>query len=189
MPLEKKAIITKVIAGLILAAIIAVLALLRDSAFYLLLWLWEQIVWLISFISRNYPIPGWAIIVFCCLALPSIFRFISLFRKQPAPAHASYVEDHFHGAIWRWDWAHGHINNLDCYCPACDATLVYDDSSCNIYARLNDKRPGTAYICEHCGHQQIAFIAGGNREYALGAIEREITRKVRTGEYNNVIKT
>ncbi len=42
--------------------------------------------------------------------------------------------------------------------------------------------PKTDFVCENC-NTIVAAIKGGDKGYALGAIEREIDRRVRTGEY------
>ena len=88
--------------------------------------------------------------------------------------------DRMYGAVWRWRWVGNSISNLWCYCPNCDATLVYVNQSILDY-RVD---PKTDFVCENC-NTIIATIKGGNKEYALGAIEREIDRRVRTGEYKH----
>ncbi|NWL75490.1 hypothetical protein DM872_01285 [Pseudomonas taiwanensis] len=84
------------------------------------------------------------------------------------------------GARWRWRWLGNRLADLWCYCPRCDATLVYDDSSCRNY--LSDVRL-THFICENCGNSIVTSITGGNKNYAVGAAEREILRRIRTCEF------
>jgi predicted RNA-binding Zn-ribbon protein involved in translation (DUF1610 family) len=75
-----------------------------------------------------------------------------------------------------WAWS----GVVWCFCPRCDATLVYDDSSCrSLYSDVNK----TDFICENCGRNIVASISGGKIDYATGALEREISRRIRAGEY------
>jgi len=102
-------------------------------------------------------------------------------KGKHQPVYKLYTEDFLHGAKWRWTWNGSYINNIWCYCPVCDATLVYDDSSCRtIYG---GGTPTTYFICENCSRQIKASIEGGNKRYAIGVIEREVHRRIRTGQY------
>ena len=83
-----------------------------------------------------------------------------------------------YGLKWRWNWLGEQVQGLWCFCPRCDAQLVYDDNSCHSVVR----DPETLFICEHCSHQVVGRIPGGNRAYALSAVEREIDRRIRVGE-------
>lgn len=106
--------------------------------------------------------------------------YLALKGESEEQEFKSYTEDFIHGAKWRWVWVGNQISNIWCFCPRCDATLVYDDSSCqSLYSDVNK----TNFICENCGRSVVASITGGNKDYATGAIRREIDRRVRTGEY------
>lgn len=147
------------------------------------IWLWEKISWLASFLTDTYYIQGWFLALLLLLALVTAIRFLLGFMGQKPPAFTSYVEDHLFGAKWRWSWVAGEISNLWGFCPRCDAELVYDDSSCN---SIYSSGPGkTDFICEHCHHEIVASILGGNRSYAISFVQREIRRKVRTNEFQS----
>lgn len=173
----RNGVIATVVGGIALAA----LGELWPPAKKAGLWLFEQGAWLVGLFSDSYSIQGWALALLVLLALVTLIRFaVALKPQQPAP-FASYVEDQLFGAKWRWSWLSGEMSNLWCFCPRCDSELVYDDSSCNnIYSSAQSK---TDFICEHCGHTTVATIAGGNKGYALSAVQREIRRRVRTNEY------
>lgn len=147
-------------------------------------WLWEKIEAFAGLFGESYSVPGWALTVVGVLALVTIIRFIVELRASPvspAASHTNYVEDILFGAKWRWSWSGGDISNLWCFCPRCDAELVYNDSAAhNIYSR---EEPHTLFICEHCNRNVMGRIDGGDKEYALGAVRREIRRKIRTEQY------
>ena len=102
----------------------------------------------------------------------------------PEPAYRNYTEDMLYGAKWRWSWAGGQILELWCFCPCCDAQLIYRE----------DRFPAkTDFICERCppdgsdhlyqSHGRVvATVEGGNRYYAVSAAEREIRRRIRTSK-------
>lgn len=170
-------IIASVIAGVILLAVPA----LREYAASFLGWLWSGVVWCWEALIASYSLPGWAWLAIFILALVGLINIYLVIRGEAEePEFKSYIEDFIHGTKWRWSWAGNSISNVWCYCLHCDATLVYDDSSCrDLYSDVNK----TDFICENCSHGVIATITGGSKDYATGVIKREIDRRIRTGEY------
>jgi len=146
--------------------------------------LWDSIIWVWLAVFSNYAIPGWLILIVGVLSLPTLARiFRSTFRQQKSP-HQTYVSDYLHGVKWRWEWFGDHVSNLWCYCPTCDAQLVYEDLT---QARILDQQNKTNFICEHCGHKVVTSLPG-DKEYSIALIEREIDRKIRTGEYKATLQ-
>jgi hypothetical protein len=143
--------------------------------------LWSALLWCWSALIDSYSAPGWLWMVISGFALVGATRtFLAIRGAKPQPEYMSYVEDILYGAKWRWQWRGSHLNGLWCFCPTCDAVLVYDDSSCNnIY-----KESKTDFVCENC-HRVVASVEGGKMIYAVNAAEREILRRIRTGEYKN----
>jgi hypothetical protein len=172
----RNAVIATVIGGILLAIIFEAWIPLKDG----FLWLWVQVTWLGSFFTENYSVKGWLLFGIILLGLTTVLRFINSLGTADMPVYIQYVEDMIHGVQWRWRWNGNEIDRLWCYCPHCDLELVYDDSSCSIYSREPHK---TAFICEHCNHQTITSVPGGDKEYALSAVQREIRRRIRTGEF------
>jgi hypothetical protein len=169
--------IASVIAGIVLLAV----PVLRGYVVSFLSWLWSGVVWCWESLIASYSLPGWAWLVISIFTLIGLVNiYLSIKGESEQPEFKTYIEDFIHGAKWRWSWAGNQIANVWCYCPRCDATLVYDDSSCRNY--LSDIKK-TDFICENCGHSVVASIPGGNKDYATGAIMREIDRRIRTGEY------
>lgn len=173
----RNATIASVIAGVILLAV----PVLRGYAVSFLSWAWSGVVWCWDALVDSYSLPGWAwllIFIFALIGLINIYLAVK--GESEEPEFKSYVEDFMHGAKWRWSWIGNQISNVWCFCPRCDATLVYDDSSCSsLYSDVNK----TDFICENCSRNVVASINGGNKDYATGAVEREISRRIRTGEY------
>lgn len=173
----RNATIASVIAGVILLAV----PVLRAYVVSFLSWAWSGVVWCWDALVDSYSLPGWAwllIFIFGLIGLINIYLAIK--GESAEPEFKSYVEDFMHGAKWRWSWIGNQISNVWCFCPRCDATLVYDDSSCrSLYSDVNK----TDFICENCSCNVVASISGGNKDYATGAVEREISRRIRTGEY------
>lgn len=143
---------------------------------------WDYLVAFMKLAGQSYQIPGWLIGMTSFLALITVVRLAVGMKKEQSTAqpHASYVKDNLFGATWRWSWVAGEISSLWCFCPRCDMELVYDDSAARDILRLLE--PKTDFICERCNHQVVASISGGTKSYALSAVRREITRKIRVGE-------
>ncbi len=173
----KNGIIASVIAGVILMLISPVKSYVWDF----LQWISSGILWLWGALWAKHAFPGWMLVIVACLALVGIITLIiSLHKVFTKKDFHSFTEGRLYGAVWRWKWASDRISNLWCFCPRCDATLVYDDSSCR---NLMENTNRTDFICENCGNSVIASITGGRMAYALGVVEREIYRKIRTGEF------
>ena len=168
----RNGVIASIIGGIILLVIL-------DSKEYLvrfLSWLWFGALWCWEALISSYSLPGWVwIIVFLFVLVGVMAIFQALKSLVDKPEYMAYVEDWMFGAKWRWKWMGSQgISELWCFCPRCEAMLVYQE----------DWGSGkTDFICENCGRSTVATISGGNKDYALGAVKREIDRRIRTGEY------
>ena len=167
-------VIASVIAGVALVA----LPIVRGYAARFFLWLWSGLIWCWEALLSSHSLPGWAWLVIFFLALIGLINICIRIKGEAEPPYKSYVEDFLYGAKWRWHWTGNRISNIWCFCPTCDATLVYNDSA----YRLSDVRK-TDFICENCGNRVIATVSGGDKTYAIGAVEREVLRRIRTEEY------
>lgn len=168
--------IASVIAGLVLIAV----PVLRRYVVSFFSWLWSGVIWCWEALNTSYSLPGWAWLLTLILAFVGLAKiYLALKSGSEEPEFKSYTEDFIYGAKWRWSWAGNQISNVWCFCPLCDATLVYDDSSCRSFSDVNK----TDFICENCEYTVVASIPGGDNRYATGAIRREIGRRVRTDEY------
>lgn len=173
----RNGVIASVLAGIILLAI----PVLRGYFFGFLSWIWSGVEWLWHALLASCSLSGWALCVFFILALVGIiYIYKDVKRESEEPDFKSYTEEFIYGAKWKWNWAGNQFSNVWCFCPRCDGELVYDDSSCR---SLYSDTIKTDFICENCGHSLITSISGGNKDYATGAVKREIDRRIRTGEY------
>lgn len=144
------------------------------------------ISWVWTTLGSSYSMPGWALVVVGVLALIGLISvgiLVSrpILRRQEHP-HRGYIEDEVDGVVWRWRWSGNRIYSLWCYCPRCDAQLVY-----------NDDIAQTQFICERCPSDGsltdcgsrgriLLTVEGGNKDYAVSATQREIRRRIRTGQ-------
>lgn len=135
-------------------------------------WLWH------SFFNSSLQVTGWLLTSLIALALVGVVLVFRLTRSAKR-----WKVGYFYNMRWRWRWSWSGNGVLDlwCYCPRCDGTLVYDDSSCQTHYPEHHK---TDFICENCNREVVGTISGGGWRYAISVIEREIDRRVRTGQYN-----
>lgn len=173
----RNGVIGTVVGGVFLAALGELWPPLRVMLF----WVWERVLFVVGLLGDSYSLPGWALVVLFLLVLISSTHAINWIRGSPQVSYSGYVEDMVFGLKWRWTWFNESLVDMWCYCPVCDAELVYDDSAAqSVYSM---ERPKTIFICEHCSHSTMGSIDGGGKDYALGAVRREIHRRVRTGEF------
>ena len=182
----RNGIIATVIGGLILSAILML------SGFFIeaISWGWAGVIWLWGGLESDYSLPGWAFLIFGLLALIGLVVVVAflydIFRSKEEPAYRKYTEDMLNGAKWRWSWNGDKISNLWCFCPSCDAQLVYHDNYENMHAN-------TDFICERCSSNEtgnyyrsqgrVVATVRGDKDYALDAVKREILRRIRTDEH------
>jgi hypothetical protein len=182
-PTDSHPVRTGVISTVVGTILVAVLAELWPQSKATLVWLWEHVKLIFRLFTADYSTPGWLLAVLGVVTfLASIRVLAALVRGETdsIPAYLAYTTDCLYGAKWRWAWNRQGIANLWCFCPSCDSELVYDDSSCRDILKRSE--PRTDFYCEHCDHTRVATVSGGARSYALSAVEREIRRKLRTGE-------
>ena len=173
----RNAIIGTVVGGLILSAIPQSRSFLVEA----MSWVWAGVSWIWAALISHYPMPGWVFLIIGLFALAGLVQLCVVL--WPQNAYKSYIEDMLYGAKWRWSWSWtgSQISNLWCFCPNCDAQLVYHDD------HFQGK---TDFICERCppndplrSHGRVVTtVKGGERDYAVSKAEREIRRRIRTGE-------
>ena len=174
----RNGIIVTVVGGLILSAI----PQSRGFLVEVMSWAWAVVSWIWAALISHYSMPGWVFLIVGLFALVGLVQLCVVL--WPEPAYRNYTEDMLYGAKWRWSWAGGQILELWCFCPCCDAQLIYRE----------DRFPAkTDFICERCppdgsdhlyqSHGRVvATVEGGNRYYAVSAAEREIRRRIRTSK-------
>lgn len=139
-----------------------------------------------ALLVRVYPIPGWLVLIGVAFAVPALLSFIRRMRGPKEPSWVdSYFEDHMHSVVWRWRYLASQIIDLYPYCPACDAQLVYEELFDEDSMRWQRTVNRTAFHCEHCG--DVKTTIEGDRRYVMAKVEREITRRIRTGDWKRQI--
>ena len=151
--------------------------------------IWSGVSWLWGMLQSSHSMPGWVILVLGLLALfgPTIIglllkELLHGKKETAGPAFQNYTEDILDYMRWRWSWVGNRITDLWCFCPICDSQLVSSEGF-----------SGTRFICERCPADGSILLAGdrgrivgtvmgGDRYYAVGATEREILRRIRTGQ-------
>lgn len=143
---------------------------------------WSLIKQFGRFLVQDNSVPTWVLILLSVLAMVPLVSFVrDIIRRTAALEYLSYTEDKMFGATWRWRWVGNRVSNLWGFCSTCDAELVYDDSSCGFGSYSEIAK--TDFHCERCGGSPKASIRGGNKQYALSYVEREIQRLVRTNTF------
>ena len=176
-----------VVGGLILAGILELIGLFGK----VVLWIWSSVSWIWAMLYSSHPVPGGVILVLSLLALfglaivglmlKVLFQGEKKEQQVAGPAFQNYTEDSFDGVRWRWRWRGNQVDNLWCFCPRCDAQLVYREG----YGE-------TDFICERCPSvgtldsfgslgRVVTTVPGGDRQYAVARARREIDRRIRAG--------
>ncbi|WP_199609908.1 hypothetical protein [Flocculibacter collagenilyticus] len=139
-----------------------------------------------SWLVHTIAVPIWLVLIICTLLLLTTLICIFALKKQSTPHYQRYKKDRLFGAVWRWRWQDNTMISLWCYCPECDDELLYnEDKGRSLYGQVYK----THFICANCDNQVKATVPGGNKEDALIAVEREIYRKVRNGQFKQAIKS
>ena len=137
-------------------------------------WLWPGAVWIWKTLTSSCLVLVRVLLLISVFALIGIITICRVFRSANLPEFVKHTEDMIHSAKWRWRWVDNNISDLWCFYPHCDTQLIYDDSS-----RRNMFEPAkTNFICERCNNQVIATMSGGDKNYAVGAAERKIPRRL-----------
>lgn len=131
----------------------------------------------LSYFTSTYELKGWMISIICFFAFLGLIGLIKIaFKSKPKE---EYIEDTIYDVIWRWKWRKEEIHNLHAFCPTCEDMLVYDDSPCR------GPKKETHFICEHCD-QTKTTIPGGDNTYSSSIIKREINRRIRVLNNQNL---
>ena len=143
---------------------------------YILEWLYKELL-------TTYTLPLWLILIISIFASIYIAKLLLSIKFKSKPKYTAYTQDFIYGTNWKWKWEKEEISDIQCYCPKCDAILIYDDTLSNIKHTELSK---TDFICENCNSNIVTTIHGGNKNYAINAVKREIERRIRTDEYKTI---
>lgn len=135
-------------------------------------------IWFFHFLLSSVSIPLWSIVVISLLIVPTLIRILAWFRQKDVnhPNWRDYNQDVILEMRWRWHYSpyDRGIANISCFCPSDDTELVYEDWGSKVVFR-----------CETC-HRQFGPIVD-RHNYVIGMVKRRIHRKLRTGEWKDVV--
>jgi len=160
----------------------------RDALAKVFIWLWDMLIGAWNYLWSAHNVYGWVMLALVFLSIPTIISGINRLKKRKEPGYTElYREDDLFGAKWHWNYANGSITNLSPFCPQCQTELVYSVFIPR-HSRYEDqgKSPRTEIICERCNDTKV--FLDGIKSYALGTVEREIERKIRTHEWQNSVQ-
>lgn len=173
---QKHPIWAEVIAGLILAAILAVVAWTSG-----LKWLRLRLVGETAVTPVHVPaILLVAITILASFTLVGWGRWLRP-RAQPEPSPADYTCDTFFGLVWRWRWCGREIDELTAYCPTCDRILQVGQR--HAYGEIK----AVQYRCGPCGASKGQQFAG-DINVVQNMVITEIELKSRTGEWLPIVE-
>jgi hypothetical protein len=177
----RNGIFVTVIGGLILAAVIYGLSFIPG----LFRWVGTLIAGFWHHLTSSIAIPWalfWLLLILSTICIIRIVR--PLFKRgSDVPRLRSYTEDRFENIVWRWSYNFANQPiNIQPYCPYCDIQLVHVVPP--FWDNQGDK---VSFYCENC-KRTLANVEGGGRSYAISMIARHIDRKIRTGEWEQLIE-
>ncbi|MGP9147111.1 hypothetical protein [Vibrio parahaemolyticus] len=177
----RNGVIASVVGGIILSFWSPFRALLVKAA----LWCWELLISFWVWFSSTHETYGWVLVLLIALSFPTLIKLTSLMARKKEPGvEELYKSDYLFGVDWDWYYLNGQIKNLWCLCPSCKNELVYSEFVPNRYDYRHDGlEPKTDFLCERCDTTRCSLK--GDKRYALGTVEREIRRKIRSNEWQN----
>ncbi len=173
---KQSSLSSQVIAGLILAAILGAASFI-PGAFK---WILEIAADFYAHLRATSGLPNWSFYALALMSIHNVVYWIAHITKQRGPSVGAYKCDNFLGIKWRWSYFSGQITNLWAYCPQCDTMLVYEE-----VGSLYDPDRKTLLYCETCGCNRLDHQ--GDEDYLVQKIRRQIDRKIRTGEWADVV--
>lgn len=180
---SSKSIRTEVVAGALTAIVVAIGGAIW--AWVPSVWQWLATAWasVTTHLSRTASVPTWLLYLLYATAGTWVFvigviAYSVLARKERPATYLDYREDRFFGAIWRWVYVGGRPDKTWAFCPSCDTVLVYSE-------RMNYGDWETTLHCETCAHTVLSQPC--DRHDLVAKVERQIDRKVRSGEWKACI--
>lgn len=141
-------------------------------------WLNESYLLIHNNLFETYTMPNW---LFYLLLLSVFYVVVSLcvlFVKPREAKVTSYKQDMFLDIIWRWSYQRKEPVDPWCFCPDCKTELIYNYTG----SRENQE---TELFCETCNVAKLRH--DGDTKYLMNRVLRLIERKIRTGEWKEVI--
>ena len=171
----KIGILSSVIGGFVLWLLLGIWRRYGNKSFS---WFPSAIKWSWNWVISSHSLPGWGWLIFFLSVVYGVINLLRVINKNSKPEYLSYREDTMFGIVWRWHWIKNRVSSLWGYCLFCNIRLIY-------YSHYQES---TVFKCEHCNNF-VGYPFDGPISQAIGKIEREIERKINTGEYRDRIDT
>lgn len=177
---------------------------LQGVATSLLVALWASLLLpSVQELLAAHPVPGWSLVVLSAVFLvvgpalrpqrstkPAAPKRSPKPRERRKPSYTDYTSDKIDGAMWRWLWNDGRINNLWAACPICDSELVAHQDyfaghmllcceRCRPNLGLPVNEPGGPFSSLGLEDNPMKVVT---KIRGVDTIKREIRRRLRTGE-------
>lgn len=183
-----KSVKKEIIAGVVVAAIVGVgswfLGLLQIAI--------TKVIGIfrigLSFLGDRVVMPRWYYyLLFLCV--PALFACVGLGirarakKQEEVISFREYQRDTFFGVIWHWGYlGSGEIyeNSLAPYCPSDDTLLVKN-------TKISFDYENAEFYCETC--RNVYTPREGSANTLIGKVIRQIDRKIRVGEWREVVKS
>jgi hypothetical protein len=133
-------------------------------------------IWLLHLLLLSVSVPFWLILLFSPFIIATLFRVFYAIKPKNL-TWSDYKQDNIMGIKWHWQYGNysGDIQNIYCLCPYDDTELVYIESLRQV-----------SFRCETCNRKFGPF--DGDHEHICRIAERQIRRKIRSGEWKAVIE-
>jgi hypothetical protein len=134
--------------------------------------------WSYHIFLSSVPIPVWIIALVSPLIIATLLRIFATIRRNNVKrlTWRDYKEDDIMGMKWRWNYGYysGDIHDISCFCPSDDTQLIYKNWGSKV-----------VFHCETCDRRFGPFE--GHLNYFFGRIQRQIHRKIRSGEWKAIV--
>lgn len=141
-------------------------------------WLNESYLMIRNHLLTMYAIPTWVLYLLLLCVFYVAVSLMILLAKPRKKKVTSYKQDNFLDIIWRWSYQRKKPVDPWCFCPDCKTELIYNYTG----SRENQE---TELFCETCNITKLRH--DGDTKYLINRILRLIERKIRTGEWREVI--
>lgn len=135
-----------------------------------------------DFVTAKTLTPNWllGLLSLCSCALV-IIAALAIIDARSGPLMVTYRMDRILGVKWRWKYdANLAIYDLAPFCPTCDFQAIYVDLGQHRFPHLGIK-------CEDCNQVFADFKSVTLISEIEDRVEREIQRKLRSGDWLNVV--
>ena len=168
---KRSSLSSQIVAGLVVAAVVGAISFIPG----VFKWVAASVIDLWIHLRGTSWFPNWSVYLLVLMSIHTLVYWIARVTKPKGPNVTAYNQDTFLGLKWRWLYIAGRPANAWAFCPHCDTVLVYSE----------DTRQ-TVLTCETCARDLLQHE--GDKDYLVQKIRRQIERKIRSGEWKQVVE-